>query len=119
MPLGIEVFPFTAAQTTRTVPICWLDDLAPEAQIEPEVLVKLDVQGYEDRVNADGSNTIARARALIVEVGFYPQYEAQALFDGVHQQLRSLGFRYRGSMAQLRHPKDGRVLEADAVFLRD
>jgi FkbM family methyltransferase len=117
--LGVSVFPFTDARRETQITVERLDAVAAGLELEPEILVKLDVQGYEDRVIDGGRAVLAKARLALVEVNFYVQYETQALFHDVYARLRELGFDYRGNLHQLRSPIDDTVLEADALFVRD
>src|SRR5215467_7715802 len=51
-------FPFTAGESKETVRVRRLDDCAEEVKIEEEILVKLDVQGAEDKVIEGGKELI-------------------------------------------------------------
>lgn len=113
----VAAFPHTREEGVEQIEVRRLDSL--ELHLRPNVLVKLDVQGYEDRVIRGGRETISRAAAVICEVSFEPLYEGQPLFDDINCQLRELGFRYRGSWRQLPDPRDGHLLQADAIFLRE
>jgi FkbM family methyltransferase len=112
-------FPFTGPASELTVPMQRLDTVCRDLPMESEVLVKMDVQGYEDRVIAGGRETIGRASVVLAEVSFEPLYAGQPLFSAIDGALKDLGFRYHGSWEQIVSPLDGRVLQADAIFLRD
>jgi FkbM family methyltransferase len=118
-PLHKQSFPFTQLVTEEPVKVCRLDDVAMDVTAEVEILIKIDVQGYEDKVLLGGEDLIARARLLIIEVSFKKLYEGQPLFDHIYQHLRRKGFKYMGNFDQLLSPADGSVLQADAIFLRD
>ncbi|MBK3665342.1 FkbM family methyltransferase [Bradyrhizobium diazoefficiens] len=109
-------FPFTAKSEARSVAVRRLDDLGIE--LEDDILIKIDVQGFEDRVIRGGENTIKRAKFIITEVSFTPLYEGQPLFGMIYDQLKQLGFAYGGEMHQLKSPRDGLPLQADALFVR-
>jgi hypothetical protein len=53
-----------------------------------------------------------------IEVSFQPLCEGGPLFDDVYRLLREQGFRYNGNVEQLFSPKNGRILQADAIFCR-
>jgi len=95
-----------------------LDDVAPDLQIVDNLLIKVDVQGAEDKVIAGGEETFARAAVLILETSFVPLYEGQVLFDAVYDRLRQMGFAYMGTEHIIRHPQTGRVLQCDSLFCR-
>lgn len=113
-----EAFPVSASHTSERVEVKRLDDVLREFRLEPEMLVKIDVQGYEDRVIAGATETLARAKAVIVEVSFRELYEGQPLFDVIFGMLSERGFRYMGNLYQLLSPLDGAPLQADALFVR-
>lgn len=94
-----------------------LDDWAAGQTLEDNLLVKLDVQGFEDRVIRGGSATLSRAVMVISEVSFAQIYRGQLRFDELHDQLRGLGFRCAGTMDSFCDSR-GRILQADALFLR-
>lgn len=96
-----------------------LDDLVVAENLVDDVLLKLDVQGFEDRVLDGAERVLARSRIVLTEVSFDRLYEDQALFDDIYGRLRDAGFAFHGVLLQLFHPKDGRPLQADAIFQRD
>ncbi len=113
-----SAFPYT--RTTRAVEVAVerLDDIARRLDLPDPLLVKIDVQGYEDRVLRGGEATLRRARAIFIEASFETLYEGQVLFDSLYRQLVAWGFVFHGALDQLRHPDDDRCLQADCVFIR-
>jgi hypothetical protein len=83
------------------------------------VLVKIDVQGTEDKVILGGEKVLSRASVLIVETTFEPLYKDQPLFDEVYDLLRRMGFLYMGTDHIIRNPADGTVLQCDSLFMRE
>jgi FkbM family methyltransferase len=114
-----EEFPFTERSTAVDVTVERLDDVAPRLEIVDELLVKIDVQGYEDRVLRGGAETLRRARVVVVETSFAALYEGQARHDDVYRTLVDWGFGYRGALDQLVSPRTGEVLSADGLFVRE
>jgi FkbM family methyltransferase len=111
-------FPHATKMSVTEVEVRTLDGVAATLRLDKEILIKIDVQGYEDRVIAGGVDVLREARVIIIEVCFEPLYEGQLPFGGIHQLLTSGGFSYAGNLAQSRHPQDGRNLEADAIYVR-
>lgn len=109
-------FPETRGSQPVNVKIECLDNVAEQLSIADGLLVKIDVQGYEDRVLRGGEQTIKRARLVIVETSFEPLYEGQPLFDDIYRLMVDWGFTYSGSLDQLCSPRDGRILQADSIF---
>lgn len=113
-----EAFPYTRNSDAVTVPTRRLDDLSQELAIKEPLLVKIDVQGYEDHVLRGGQRIICRASLIIVETSFETLYEGQPLFDDIYRKLVSWGFAYDGALEQLCSPQDGRPLQEDSIFVR-
>lgn len=111
--------PFTDGDSkTERIRIRRLDDVAQEVPMPDGIFAKIDVQGFEDRVIRGGVETLRRARVIIVETSFATLYEGQPLFREIFAALNSLGFDYAGNWDQLADPASGRILQADAIFLR-
>ena len=113
-----QLYPFVDRQETRPVRLDSLDRLWPTLPgRDPEVLVKIDVQGYEDRVLRGSREVTARALACLVEVNLRPLYDGQPSFDAIVRLLSELGHDYAGSLSQT-YAEDGSVVYCDALFLR-
>jgi len=113
-----QSFPFAAHATAQEIQIRRLDDVARELALAEPILIKIDVQGTEDKVILGGGNVFAKASILIVEMSFATLYKGQALFDTVYDLLREKGFIHMGIEGIIRNPKDGRVLQCDSLFVR-
>lgn len=116
LELHTSAFPHTTEEGVDDIEVRRLDSL--DLRIEPNLMVKLDVQGYEDKVIKGGAETIKKAVCVLTEVSFEPLYAGQPLFEDIQAMLRELGFEYKGSWQQLPDPRDGRILQADAIFLK-
>lgn len=116
-----EAFPESAGgQESRPlrVPVRKLDDITRNLSLQDNLLVKMDVQGYEDKVIAGGAAILKRTKVVIVEMSFLPLYQGQPLFDDIYRKLVDLGFTFQGNIQQAFHPVDGRIVSADSVFIR-
>jgi len=120
-----QAFPFTARTTSESIEVKRLDDVVADLSLPNNILIKIDAQGYEDKVIAGGEKLVARAKLIIAEVSFKPLYKGQPLFDDIYELLKQRGFKYAGnldsgmgSLPQLRNPLDGSVLQANAIFIR-
>ena len=116
LELHTAAWPYTAEVGTEEIELKRLDCL--DLTIEKSLLVKMDVQGFEDKVIAGGRMTIGAAACVITEVSFERLYEGQPLFEDIYLMLREMGFEYRGNWDQLPDPRDGKVLQADAIFIK-
>ncbi|MBN2499191.1 MAG: FkbM family methyltransferase [Anaerolineales bacterium] len=122
LPMSREhqaAFPHTTEVTKITVPLKRLDDLKPKLDLQSKVLMKIDVQGYDFEVLKGAQELLAQVDYVIVEIGVQLLYEEQATFEEIYDYLCSLGFVYAGDFDQLVSPKDGKVLQIDALFRRE
>lgn len=113
------VYPFTERQSSVPVGLTSLDKAVANLA-EPltrEILIKLDVQGYEDRVIKGGTEVFRQAKACIIEVSFCKLYETQAAFKDILLLLYELGYGYTGNLDQS-YADNGHVIYIDAVFVK-
>lgn len=113
-----QAFPQSGHQTRLTVPLARLDDYLDQMNLQPAVLLKLDVQGYEAAVLRGAAQTLARVDYLFCELSFAELYAGQPLFDDLYALLTAAGFRFAGSLDSLLSPLDGSILQADGLFIR-
>jgi FkbM family methyltransferase len=97
-----------------------LDTLAHD-YVHPKAIpfLKIDAQGYEDRVLDGATELLSRIRGLQLELSFVPLYAGQQLFDALSEPLRSLGFSIWAIWPGFCDPRSGRMLQVDAIFFRD
>ncbi len=113
-----ELYPFTEEQRKRIVRIVTLDAFFDERPIAlSPILLKLDVQGYEDRVLRGAGRFLSRVDACIVEVAVASLYRDQSDFFTIASLLSQAGLQYAGNLDQI-YGRDGEVLYLDAVFKR-
>jgi len=113
-----KAFPHTANQKVIKVPISKLDDYLEKMHLLPPVLLKIDVQGYEDQVILGATRIMQQVDSIMIEMSFQPLYQGQPLFDEIYQLLISKGFTFAGNMDGLFSPLDGSILQSDGIFNR-
>ena len=113
-----RAFPIAEHATPHTIEIRRMDDIAEKLEVVEKLLVKIDVQGTEDKVIMGGQRLLSTASVLIVETCFESLYKGQLLFDGIYDLLRQRGFLYAGSEGAERNPQNGRILYCDSVFCK-
>jgi len=116
--LSRTYYPESRRETTTLVRTLRLDDAVREFNIElkPEVLVKMDVQGFEAHVIKGGRRTLQQSTACLLEIALDELYSEQATFSELLQLLESLGFKYAGNFQQSK-AEDGHVRFVDALFV--
>lgn len=113
-----KLFPHTAGQTTEEIRVERLDDALAGKELASRILLKIDAQGYEDKVLAGGSSTLSKSDVALLEASFVELYEGQPLFEDIYALMHDAGFVYRGALQQKIDAKTGKVLFEDALFLR-
>jgi FkbM family methyltransferase len=113
-----KLYPLTKEQRPITVEVRRLDAFLAELSepVLPDILVKVDVQGYEDRVIRGAEDTLRRAMACVLEVNLDPLFEGQPSFKELLHLLDELGHRYAGNLDQV-YATDGHAMYVDALFL--
>lgn len=113
-----EMYPHTKGGSKEEIEVKRLDDVLKNSDLEREILVKIDVQGYEDKVIEGGINIISQAKIALLEVSFQELYKGQALFGEIYDIMRKMGFRYQGRIQQRINPKTGEILYEDSIFIK-
>jgi len=114
-----NLFPHTKEHTTEKIKIKRLDDIAKDLNLEKEIMIKADVQGFEDKVIAGGIETFKKAKAVLIENSFVKLYDGQPLFDDIYMKLKSLGFEYKGSLQKKVDRYTGKIISEDSLFIRN
>ena len=84
-----------------------------------EVLLKIDGQGYEERVLMGAADSIKKVRAIKLECSLVSLYEGDKSYKFYFDWLEKLGFILFDLEAGHAHPTTGWLLQFDAVFVRE
>ena len=113
-----RAFPETAQESPASVTVARLDDVLSAESLPPDILIKIDVQGAEDRVIRGGSGVFSAAAVVLIEMSFVPIYDGQPLFEEVHRLLETCGLRLAGFKNQIDDPQTGQPLFAHCLYHR-
>lgn len=91
------------------------DECLPEFK---NLFIKLDVQGYTDRIISGGSKTFKKAMAALIEVSLEPAYCEQAELGSLKKQLSSCGLTLH-SIVRPVYNKIGELIWFDGLWIRD
>lgn len=80
--------------------------------------LKIDTQGYEDRVLDGARDIVKNSRGVQLELSFVPLYEGQQLFEQLMARMCALGFEVWGIWPGFCDPESGRMLQVDVTFFR-
>lgn len=115
---GAHVAQMMTQVTSETVRVTTLPAFCREQRIERIDLLKLDTQGFEERILRGCRDWLspARVRAVLTEALFADLYVSQARFDHVYGMLRDHGYKLH-SFHEVEATSRGGWLWADALFV--
>lgn len=112
-----QLYPQTQSQDSVTVKLTTLDAALGDQLLQPEILIKLDTQGYERQVIRGAGRSLKQAKACIVEINLFKLYDQQPSFLELALILNEHGYQYAGNLEQT-YSVTGEVVYIDAVFLK-
>tara|TARA_Y100001958_G_C21144615_1_gene482347 strand:+ start:20 stop:790 length:771 start_codon:yes stop_codon:yes gene_type:complete len=112
-------YPHSSEYEEIEVTIDTLDNILQSESLNKNILIKMDVQGFEDEVIKGGVTIFKHAKVIIVEVSFIELYKEEPLFHGIYLLLTSMGFEYKGSLKQSTDKSDDSFLQADCIFINN
>lgn len=116
-----DAFPPANYVGVEDVAVYRLDSVASQI-LRPNdaIFLKIDVQGFEKQVLAGSESTLADSCVgMQLELSFLPLYEGSMLIPEALEWAYSMGFTLTGLLPCFIDPRDGRMLQADGVFLRE
>ncbi len=113
-----KLYPKSANSVSEKIRIERLDDVLKNEALAPGILIKMDVQGFEDKVIGGAKETLGRADVAVIETSYVPLYENQPLFDDIYMLMRGLGFSYYGDMARHYSKENDRLVYEDSIFIK-
>ncbi|QWE02851.1 FkbM family methyltransferase [Polynucleobacter sp. JS-JIR-II-b4] len=119
LPLGIdriESFPASKVIEEICIPITTLDALFNGIHLERPILLKIDAQGYEDRIILGASKTLKNIQWVLIEVSFSKLYDGERDFETIVTLLKKHGFRFIKPLNFHVSPNTGEIIEMDALF---
>lgn len=120
LPDHVTAAPESARVDIERVRLMPLDTAARGYLREDNVsFIKIDAQGYEDRILDGATRTLSQSVGLHLELSFVPLYEGQPLFDEMVERILSAGFCFWGIWSGIHDPQSGRMLQVDATFFLD
>ena len=97
------------------VDIFRLDEFYKNMDIQPPVLLKIDVQGMETDVLLGCKHFLDQVDFILCEVPLVRLYNNQPMFDEMHHFTSQLGYKFVAPL-YLNRGKGGRVIEMDVLY---
>jgi FkbM family methyltransferase len=119
LPAHERASPESGYVSTESAPLRRLDAAAAQFLGESRrALLKIDTQGYEDRVLAGAAGIMDRIVAVQTELSLVPLYSNQLLFEEMLHRLEALGFVLYAIHPNFVDERSGRTLQVDGYFVR-
>jgi FkbM family methyltransferase len=122
MPMGklhSHVAPDAGYIGSEKVPLRRLDSVAGDfVRAGQKYLLKIDVQGYEQKVMAGAQETLRNAAALHMETSLVELYEGEAVIASLLDTAARLGFEIWSISPVFSDVRSGRLLQVDCFFVR-
>jgi FkbM family methyltransferase len=100
-------------------PVLRLDTVAPPYLGKAhKPFLKIDAQGYEWQVLDGAGLILPRMSGVLCELSLVPLYDGQRLWLEIIRRLEDEGFTLWSIHRGFTDPRDGRTLQADALFFR-
>lgn len=114
----IQAFPDSVVVEKIRVPVSTLDAMFARKNLERPILVKIDVQGVEDRVIRGGREFLKEVDWVLMEVSFEELYEGEHDFISLMAMMEENGFHFLRPLNFHVSPLTGQIMEMDALFGR-
>ena len=119
LPAHVEAAPDSIYVSTEKVEIRSLDavigDLGGSGR---NLLLKLDVQGYEKQVLDGAANTLKFVPAIRVEMSIIPLYQSEMLIEETLAWMRERGYMLHAMEPNFANPVNGGLMQVDGLFVK-
>jgi len=85
---------------------------------DDRVFLKIDSQGYEDRILNGALNVLTQVKLLECELSFVPLYDGQILFEKMLTLIMEKGFSPAQFTPEFADPNTGQSLQINGIFVR-
>jgi FkbM family methyltransferase len=111
--------PETTYVSSEEIKINRLDSFIKRLNFNNRFFLKIDAQGLESKILAGAENCFNNIYALQLELSCVSLYNGEKLFDEMKGFVESKGFYLSSLESGFTDPKTGRLLQVDAIFLRE
>jgi hypothetical protein len=115
----LEAFPDATVQKTIKVQLDTLDNVFRDIEMVSPILLKIDVQGYEDRVLKGAPDLLERVDYILFEASLKPLYEGERTFVEMIKLMEGFGYSFLRPLSYHLSPLNGEVIEMDVFFKRN
>lgn len=108
-------FPFATKARSEKIRVVRLDDIVEEQGLKSPDLVKIDVQGFEDKVLTGGAKTIRRSQFCIIELSLDKLYQGCPQITEIIAMMDEMSFDLVDIVGEVTG-RAGRFVQIDGLF---
>ncbi len=109
-------FDFATQVQKEIIQVSTLDLFLKKERLNKPILLKIDVQGYEDKVIEGGKEFLEQVDFLFVEASFHEMYKGQMLFGDLFNLIKKEGFEFVGIVEHKYDSHTHELLFGNAIF---
>lgn len=113
--IHVEEFPESGKVHEEEVQVMTLNEAVRQYHLAYPDFIKIDVQGFEDRVIRGGEEIVKMARYCMLELSLVGLYRGSLLMTDVNALMRDLGFRLVSILGKV-IGKSGEILQVDGLY---
>ncbi len=102
----------------QKIKVTTLDLFIHDRDLKGEILLKLDIQGYEMEALRGALKSLPSIKLIQAELSFTQLYEGGPLFDEVIGFLKEHAYEVFAIVPGFRDDRSGRMLQADGIFVK-
>jgi FkbM family methyltransferase len=119
LPTHAESAPESAFVNKETITVERLDEIIDLfAQPNDRIFLKIDTQGFEEKVLNGASGCMNRVRGIQLEMSMVPLYDGEMLFDEMRKKIEGLGFTLCSILPGFSDAATGKLLQVDGIFFK-
>ena len=115
---SVNAAPESAFIATEQIDVKRLDAFIREKNLNERVFLKIDAQGYEEKILNSIGDHWPQVYALQLELACVPVYKGERLFDEMKRYIESKGFFLSSIESNFADFESGRLLQVETIFLR-
>ena len=113
--IHVEEFPESGNMHEEEVQMMTLREAVNALGLAPPDFIKMDVQGFEDRVIRGGEEIVKQARYCMLELSLVGLYKESMLITDMNSLMRGLGFRLVELLGKV-IGRSGELLQVDGLY---
>lgn len=95
-----------------------LDEFYPQFKKYNNLMLKIDTQGFEDKVLIGATKTLSKVKVIFIEMSLVELYKGEAKFSDLVKKLEQKGFELYAITPAFMDNSTGRMLQVDGLFVK-